>query len=162
MKRNDFLLSNRVKNTGWAILGTGVLLWIAWLISNGELDFSINNIRQLLGLAPIDVDGTMADLARFTASSGLVPTITSVLILIGSYLAGFSRCKDEDEFTQYLRYRALTVTVVGLMAINLVVQLLCWGINYLVVRNILVKFSPIFYVVYFHLMVIRERRRNEE
>lgn len=162
MKRNDFLLSNRVKNTGWAILGTGVLLWIAWLISNGELDFSINNIRQLLGLAPIDGDGTMADLARFTASSGLVPTITSVLILIGSYLAGFSRCKDEDEFTQYLRYRALTVTVVGLMAINLVVELLCWGINYLVVRNILVKLSPIFYVVYFHLMVIRERRRNEE
>lgn len=100
MKRNDFLLSNRVKNTGWAILGTGVLLWIAWLISNGELDFSINNIRQLLGLAPIDGDGTMADLAQFTASSGLVPTITSVLILIGSYLAGFSRCKDEDEFTQ--------------------------------------------------------------
>ncbi len=162
MKRNDLLLPNRVKNTGWAILGTGVVLWAVWIISNGEWDFSINDIRRILGMAVPEEEYSLSDLVRFTANSGLVQTITSVLILIGSYLAGFSRCKDEDEFTQYLRYRALTVTVISLMAIDLVVVLCLWGINFLMVRNVLVKLSPIFYVIYFHLMVVRERRRNEE
>lgn len=160
MKRNDLLLSNRVKNTGWAILGTGVLLWTAWILSNGEWDFSINDIRQLLGMAPREE--VSLDLTRFNVRSGLMQTLTSVLILIGSYLAGFSRCKDEDEFTQHLRYRALTITVIGLMALDLLVQLLLWGLNFLFVQNLLVKVSPIFYVVYFHLTVLRERRLNEE
>lgn len=161
MKRHDFLLPYRTKCVGWVILGIGVLLWGAWLIGNGEWDFSINSIRSLLGITTIEAD-SMASFLAFSPNTGLMGTVTSVLIILGTYLSGFSRCKEEDEFTQYLRYRALTVTVLGLMTLDLVVVLFCWGLNFLIIRNILVKLSPIFYVFYFHFLSWRERRRNEE
>lgn len=162
MKRHVCLLPYRAKCAGWVILGTGVLLWAAWILGNGDWDVSLNNIRSLLGMDTIQVDGDPLGLGGFNAETGLASTCTSVLILIGSILAGFSRCKEEDEFTQYLRYRALSVTILGLMVLDLMVVLFFWGASFLIVQNVLVKLSPIFYVVYFHLLVLRERRRHEE
>lgn len=159
MKRKDLLLPYRCKIAGWVVLGFGLLLSAAWTISNGNWDFSVNSIRQLLGLP---VTETEIGWDRFTAAAGLMGTLTSVLILIGAYLAGFSRCKDEDEFTEHLRYRALTVTMVGLMAFYLLAEVFCWGLKYLTITALLVRISPLLYVAYFHLLVWRERRKNEE
>ncbi len=163
MKRHDLLLPYRFKMAGWVILGVGVLLWVIWLLGGTEWDFSVNTIRALVGMQPIVVDSGIPGLgSRFNAETGLMQTLTSVLIILGAYLAGFSRCKEEDEFTEHLRYRSLTVTVVALMAIELVLTVFCYGFSYLVHQNVLVKLAPMFYVLYFYILVIMERRRNEE
>lgn len=162
MKRHDLLLPYRFKMAGWVILGAGVLLWAIWLLGGTEWDFSINNIRALVGMSPIVADPGIPGLSRFTAETGLMETVTSVLIILGAYLAGFSRCKDEDEFTEHLRYRSLTVMVVALMAIELVLTVFCYGFNYLICQNMLVKLAPMFYVIYFYILVVMERRRDRD
>lgn len=151
------------KKVGWAILGMGILLLAIWSISDSEFDFCLNDIRSLLGMNPIGVkDEGIGNLSGFDANTQLVNTLTSVLILVGSLLVGFSRCRCEDEFTQYLRYRALTVVMMLLLAIHLLVEFFCWGVSYLLIRAFLVKLTPLVYVVYFQLSVLTNRRRNEE
>lgn len=162
MKRHDLLLPYKVKTVGWVILGMGTLLWAAWWLSGGRCDFSVNSIRSMFGMPRLEVGGYITGLSSFCAETELVSTIARALILLGAYLAGFSRCKDEDEFTEHLRYRALTATVVGLMAAELLVVAFCYGTVYLMTQHILVTVSPMFYVLYFHLLAWRERRRNEE
>lgn len=161
MKRKNLLLPYRVKKAGWAILGVGVMLFIAYII-NVDWDFSVNTIRSWLGMVPIEVSGGIPGLSSFNAETGLMNTVTAVLILMGSYLVGFSQCKEEDEYTEHLRYRSLTVTMVALMALELVVMFACWGFAYLVTQNILVKMAPLFYVTYFYILLWTERRKNEE
>ncbi len=150
------------KSVGWVVLGVGILLMVIWIVSDSNFDFTINDIRRLLGLAAIATPADVPGLTNFTADSGLLNTTVSVLIIVGGYLVGFSLCKEEDEFTEHIRYRALTVTMFILLGVGLITEIFCWGWRSLIVRNMLHMFFPVFYVLYLQITLYVERRRNEE
>ncbi len=162
MKRNDLLMPYAYKKIGWVLLGMGVLFLMIWLTTDGQFDFSINSIRSLLGMEPIKVENYITGLSGFNAETGMLNTLTTILILIGSLLVGFSRCKNEDEFTQFIRYRAMTIVFIALIAMHLIMEVCFWGFNYLLIRNFAIKVTPIVYILCFYIMVLMERRRNEE
>ncbi len=159
MKKHNLLLPHSFMVAGWIIASVGVVTFLLAVIF--DIEFSFNDIRVLLGLDKIEVKG-MIGLSRLTADSSLVYTISSIGIIIGSYFAGFSRCREEDEFTQYLRYRALTITMFLLLSSSLVVQIFCWGLNFLVVQNIFSAISPLFYMLLFHITLFLKGGDNEE
>lgn len=160
MKRNNLLLPYACKSAGWVLLGIGVILTILWLTI--DFDFSINDIRELLGLSPIDIPADKPVLICFTADTQLMNRTLSVLFILGGFLAGFSRCRVEDEFTEYIRYRALTITMFILLAVALITELFFWGLKALIISALLHMFFPIFYVLYLHITLYIERKRNEE
>lgn len=160
MKKHSLLLPHACKKAGWVVLVLGVLLVTLYEIAGERFDFSFNDVLSLVGLTPIAVESH--SFAGFSADSGLMFTIVLVLLLMGSFLTGFSRCREEDEFTEHLRYRALTVTMFILMGVQLVASLFFWGLDYLVWQSEVVMWAPLFYVVCLHVMLLVERRRDEE
>ncbi len=160
MKQNKLLLPHACKSVGWVMLGIGAILLVLWLTL--DFDFSINDIRNMLGMSPLQRAADKSILTNFTVDTVLMNTTLSVLFIIGGLLVGFSRCRQEDEFTEHIRYRALTVTMYILLATALITEIFCWGISAMVVSRVLHMLFPVFYVLYLHITLYVERRRYEE
>lgn len=121
------------------------------------MELSVNDLRSMFELSPLAVQPN--NFSSFGPESDLVNTFAALLLIVGGMMLGFSRCKHEDEFTEQLRYQSLVLSVY-LNAALLIIGYLCfWGLSFLIVMQINLFSTLVFYLIYFHVRAAVERKK---
>lgn len=128
MKRNKLLFPHKCQPLGYVLLVAGIVLLGVNDFFN--LDFSLNDIRSLIGLdsRPVTDEGS---LLTFTPDTGLMFTIAGILFSLGSLFAGFSKFKIEDEYYEKIRLDSLLLSFYLYVVYLLGILLFTWKIMFL-------------------------------
>ena len=156
MKHSKLLLPHVFKPVGIVLFIISTIL----LIGYGFFDFhfSWNDILQLFGLDR--VESTARSLGDFGAGDDLCYAVAGVLVVLGGLMTGFSRCKDEDEFIEQIRYEALITTMYISGISTILILIFAWGLQFLAVASIFIYFSIVFFLIYFHIRVALLQRKG--
>lgn len=167
--KKTLLLPHRWQKIGIIVLIPSTLLLILSLIGEltevFSLSLSINNIREMIGREPVPfVAESLATFMKFNADSNLLGTLIDILFIIGCILTGFSKIKNEDEYYTHLRLQAVMIAVYTAAAVQIIGELCCWGISYLVFLSISYKIAALIFIIAFYIMVAASKKNltNEE
>lgn len=168
MKHSNLLMPYTCKRIGCIVFAAALVLLALRLVASligspaFTMELSVNDLRALFGQQPLAVDAN--NFSHFGPESDLVRTISGLLLIVGSVMVGFSRCRREDEFIEQLRYQSLVLSIYLNAAVLVLGYLFCWGLTFLVVMQFNMFFTLFFYLAYFHVRLWAEQRRlrNEE
>ncbi|MFC3811134.1 hypothetical protein [Lacihabitans lacunae] len=132
----NYLFPNRHKKLGWLLFIPGIIIGIAFLIY--QSDINLFNIKAFA----LAEEALFSDNSFFSISgNNFLDDISSILIIIGALLIAFSKEKFEDEFISKIRLESLV-----------------WAtyINYaiLTLAIILVKDMTFFWVLVFNMFTL--------
>lgn len=119
----------------------------------------------MIGREPVPfVAESLATFMKFNADSNLLGTLVDILFIIGCILTGFSKIKNEDEYYTHLRLQAVMIAVYTTAAVQIIGELCCWGISYLVFLSISYKIAALIFIIAFYIMVAASKKNltNEE
>ena len=156
MKHSKLLLPHAFKPVGIVLFIISTIL----LIGYGFFDFqfSWNDIRQFFGLDRLE--DTVSTLGSFSVEADLCYSVAGILAVLGGMMIGFSRCKNEDEFIEQIRYETLIITMyISGIAIVLIL-IFAWGLHFLVAASAFIYFSIVFFLIYFHVKVALLQRKG--
>lgn len=96
--------------------------------------------------------------------ANITATLLGVLFIVGGMMAGFSKEKEEDEFTQSLRLSAMTWAVWINYSILLLAFLLVYGLDFLSVMVYNMFTILLFFNVryYYQLYLAKHPKNNDE
>jgi hypothetical protein len=115
--KNKFLLDTKLQKYAVLALLTGIGLGIAYL--NNSIIPILQKNKQASGL------GTLLERSNYQGDLALT------LMLIGLFIIGFTKHKQEDEYIDFLRYQALLKTAFFQTATIILGTWLFGGINFL-------------------------------
>ncbi len=151
-----FLFPYGYKKYGWVLLALGIVLGAVYLADTSGLGFLELRVPALL-LADFDLTEEGERGFRMVENNW-TDELAAVLIIVGGLLAGFSRCREEDEYIVKLRSESLTWAFYVNYLILLVAVLLTYDLTFLWVL-IFNMFTPLFiYLLRFHWVLYRERK----
>lgn len=98
----NYLFPNRYKKLGWLLFILGIIIGIAFLIY--QSDINLFNIKAFA----LAAEALFSDNSFFSISgNNFLDDISSILIIIGALLIAFSKEKFEDEFISKIRLESL-------------------------------------------------------
>jgi hypothetical protein len=98
----NYLFPNRYKKLGWLLFILGIIIGIAFLIY--QSDINLFNIKAFA----LAEEALFSDNSFFSISgNNFLDDISSILIIIGALLIAFSKEKFEDEFISKIRLESL-------------------------------------------------------
>lgn len=139
--KSRFLIPRVFTGIGLLLIVLGIILGITYL--NGDILSFLkkNNTPASTITALFERDNYQGDLAL-------------TFLIIGLFMTGFSKLKLEDEFTDYLRYQSLLLTVIIQSTTLILSSWIIGGITFISVSNInlfgfLFVYNIIFRVVFY-------------
>ena len=98
----NYLFPNRYKKLGWLLFIPGIIIGMAFLIY--QSDINLFNIKAFA----LAAEALFSDNSFFSISeNNFLEDISSILIIIGALLIAFSKEKFEDEFISKIRLESL-------------------------------------------------------
>lgn len=98
----NYLFPNRYKKLGWLLFIPGIIIGMAFLIY--QSDINLFNIKAFA----LAEEALFSDNSFFSISeNNFLDDISSILIIIGALLIAFSKEKFEDEFISKIRLESL-------------------------------------------------------
>lgn len=104
----------------------------------------------------------IVDLGTLMTNNNLTDEVAYAGILIGLFMIGFARLKNEDEYTIQIRLRSLNLTFYLSYLAVIVITFLSYGMNYLLLLAEFVVLLRVLYIVilnynlYVHPRVFRK------
>lgn len=120
------LLPNRYKKWGWVLMTIGLGLGIYGLFSSSELGL-LFQVPSFFHTGILSTDFVWVKWVE----NDLTDELITCCIIIGGLLIGFSKERDEDEYTALLRLKALTWAVVANYSVLLLATAIIYDFMYL-------------------------------
>ena len=160
MKNTKFLLPGKYKNAGWWILGITLVLIVVHVIFGNTCDFSVNNVRELLGMERLS---SQRFFSWFGPNSDLMLTLIGILLIVGGIFIGFSRNKEDDEFIEQLRYESLILSLYINSGILILCLIFIWGFDFLTVMQFnIFSILYVFIICFYIRLYINKRSLHHE
>lgn len=144
------LLPNSYKRWGWLILIPSMIVGLVCLF-NGKISYEVE-------LPVLYNSGFMDDPGFFVKTHvDVVTNGVGLLVIIGAVLVGFSREKEEDEYLQQLRLRAVFWSLIVSYTIFFVLMLTVFGLQFFNLMIILLYFPILIYIFLFNFYLYNEK-----
>lgn len=150
---STLLLPHKWKNTGWVILGLGIILAVMPFFFNMD---SLNLNAPVFALVYDPVLGKTGYFSVIRTDVSF--TLTGVLFLAGALLVAFSREKNEDEYIASLRLSSLLWAVLVNYLLLLFAFLFVYGINFLVVMEYNMFTVLLIFIIRFNYVLFRNKK----
>ena len=149
--KTRFLLPRAFNKIGWVLFIPALLIVIIMSVGNLEID----NHFEVDVFAVAD-NGFLSETSTFSIiKNGISDEILLVMIILGGLFVGFSKQKNEDEFTAQVRYESLVWAVYVNSAVMLFATIFIYGTYYLNVMMANLFTLLFFFVFRFHLKLFK-------
>ncbi len=156
------LLPNRWKPFGWALLSAASILLVSALLNEGQPLF------DWTATIPWPFEAKEAGLLSVfqgfeyskdgTITLQLMDELSSLCVIAGLLIVGFSRIKNEDERTAQMRLESLQWAIYGNTLILILCVIFIYGLDFLDVM-IFNMFTPLLiFVLRFHWLLYKESK----
>lgn len=155
--KTKFLLPNRCKSIGWALLTISTGIWAYVSVTGKEFSFLQFNVFSVAS------SGLMQETQFFSfIPVNMTYTIIGSLFIIGGLLVSFSKEKIEDEFITELRLSSFQWAVLANYLILLLLFFFVYGMGFLTVMIYNMFTVLILFIVRFNYLLIKNRTSTYE
>ena len=144
------LLPYSYKLWGWFILVPSIIVGLVCLFS-GDISYNVS-LPVLYNSGFMDESGFFAKTYVDVVANGV-----GLLIIIGAVLVGFSQEKEEDEYLQQLRLRAVFWSLLISYTIFFVLMLTVYGILFFNLMILLLYLPILLYILLFNYYLHYEK-----
>ncbi len=148
-----YLVSNKFKKPGWALLTIGIILGVIHSLNEYESNFLTTNV---ISLFHFDTFLSTENGILKIIENSIVDELITICIIVGGLLVCFSKEKIEDEFISKVRLDALAWAILVNYAILLFANVFIYDIRYfhVLVYNM---FTPlIIFILRFNYLVYKK------
>ncbi len=166
--KTTLLLPNKYKKIGWMIFIPGLIFGLLLIFKVFEFNDSIFKIKvfQIIGkefgffVAP----GEGGRIFFSFRENNIIDEILALFIIVGGFLVGFSKEKDEDEFIAHTRLESLLWSIYINYGFLLLSILFIYGEDFIYVWDIAMFSTLIIFIFRFNFILYKNSRMksNEE
>lgn len=150
------LLPNKYKRLGWIIFILGLLLGISFYGFGFQDNILVTNVFSIYNDPFIGNPGFFK-----IVENSILDELTSLLIIIGGFIVGFSKEKVEDEFIYKLRSDSLVWAIIFNYIVLLFAIIFVYDLTFF---NVLIfnMFTPlIFFIIRFNFLKYKSESHDE-
>lgn len=154
--KTNYLLPNKYKTLGWVLFSIGIIAGIIQVFSGYESYALTTKVFAIYG------DPFIGESSFFTVIyNSIVDELTTLIIIIGGLIIGFTKEKIEDEFIYKLRTESLVWAIIFNYAVLAFTVIFVYDLAFF---HILVfnMFTPlIFFIIRFNFLKLKSRSHEE-
>jgi hypothetical protein len=153
MKKNRFLLPGNFRFAGILFLLAGIFM--------GVIRFHFGVKPEVLDMKPFAFYSSYIEnkYMQFVGNN-MSEEIVGLLILCGLFLIAFSRDKVETELKEFLRIKAIYLTIYAQMIFLILSFLFTFGFAFVYMLMVNMVFPFIFFILSFRTLIFINRREN--
>lgn len=155
MKSTRLLFPHKFQPVGYVIWFLGLCLLSLNVFF--DLNFTIQDLRTLLGnnvFSGVESGSVMS----VTPETGLLFTISVIMLVLGSLFAGFSKFKIEDDYFKTIRFESMLMSFYLYVLYLLLVLLFTWHLRFLVFAVYGCFATMVFYIILLSIRIILARK----
>ncbi len=156
--KTNYLLPNKFKKPGWVLLMLGLAAGFFIYHFSYQPDFLE---RSVLSIYEYDYDDNTRKIKFSILENNIADEIAMVMVLLGAFLVGFTKEKQEDEFIYKLRTDSLVWAIILNSVILMFAIIFVYDFSFIdmMVYNM---FTPLlFFVARFNFMKFKMRSHEE-
>lgn len=151
-----FLLAHKYKTLGWILLILGLLGGIYLLFNDLESDLLKVPVFSIFNEPIIGEKGSF-----HIIENSIFDELTSILIIIGGLIVGFTKEKIEDEYIAKLRTESLIWAIVFNYAVLFLGVVFVYGLSFFQVL-VFNMFTPLFFfIIRFNFLKLKSNSDEE-
>lgn len=151
-----FLLPHKYKTLGWFLLAIGLIGGIYLLFNDLESDLLKVPVFSIFDEPIIGQKGTF-----HIIENSIIDELTSIFIIIGGLLVGFTKEKIEDEYIAKLRTESLIWAIVFNYIILFLGIMFVYGLSFFQVL-VFNMFTPLlFFIIRFNFLKLKSNSDEE-
>jgi len=160
--KTHFLFPNKFKIVGWILFVPSFILFVLKILEVLP-DGDATSFMKVKTFA-IYNEGFFFNKTRYfqMITNNISDEITTICIIIGGLLIGFSKLKNEDEMISQIRYESLVWATYFNYAIFIFCTLFIFGMVYLNVLYFNIFTLLLFFIIRFHYKIYKLNKTNQD
>ena len=157
--KTRFLFPNAYKKWGWILFVTALMAGIFFRI----MGYDLNEYLKIPVFAIYEDGIFFNDTVFGITETGFLDELLVTSLIVGGILVGFSKLKNEDEYTVMIRYESLIWAMYFNFGLLLFFTLTIYGPTYFEIMQFNIFSSLLFFIARFHYKIYQlNKSANDE